>query len=915
MKKLAIITFILGVFCKAAFCASNPTMDFNARLKVEGIGYKPTSDWEFDKNSKTFTPILKSTATSDTNIGIGQTVFFDYAYRPNKKWYIFWSGEVIGNYADRLHLGITEEKRLSDSGNRFHWNAGVLSYNGGNKGFEFFRHVGRPGWEFSGDMFNLYPAQWEIEETLRVGGSIAPTGGKLWYKTPGLGNFAVITGPELTWGAGPMFLLEYEKPGRMITTKIFIKEEAVSWGETTADVADFPAGKGTLEESMWQWNNYEHKRSIEFVINSRLSRSFPMQVGILYQPFRIGETYEYVEEVGEGAGYLGSKYNILEDETKSSDALAGKISVNSKIFPYFNHVFFNATHAGLLAGNKNELSVELYKYPLPKMVFIGKFTYTKPLIGPLPYLHEGTVENPGQVITTPRGPESPFWVTEDSIGSEKNREAMIFDLFVHFDDTPGTNIYKYNYYELGDWNINPEEDARMAFLFNYRLSKYPTGIDLQRYIDENGQLVWEPATESSMWPTKNFIHSLDLLTVLNPWENWKFIFHIHESIAYATANIAYLNNAVPNTWPATSLEPITNPFKFGVTAEVKKFVGKFEYGKNVWGPEDWHYRFGLTIDEFYHGKIGFRFGEPRIGTMLSLDYIAYHETDKEFAALGSFDEVRLTWDLYFGKTVEFARAASADFPDEEIVLKDIQPPKISLKMINLTINKDFTPAENFNAKLSATDDNKINRWNMKVKDANSNVVFQDTGAGDPPIIWKWDGKIDAQRGYAADGRYFLEFMVYDDFSNKSVVRSPYIYVLSGRNSSVPKHELEKKLGPEFKITDGPDMIKITVQSNVIFKSGGSDFKREALDLMDSLSDSLARYSGKEIFVGVHTDSRGSRSLKSRISKSRARSFANYLGKTIDVSESKGYADSKPVADNSTAKGRALNRRVEITILK
>ena len=66
----------------------------------------------------------------------------------------------------------------------------------------------------------------------------------------------------------------------------------------------------------------------------------------------------------------------------------------------------------------------------------------------------------------------------------------------------------------------------------------------------------------------------------------------------------------------------------------------------------------------------------------------------------------------------------------------------------------------------------------------------------------------------------------------------------------------------------------------------------------------------------HTDNTGTRAVNERISKERADAVANFLvGQGISRSRltTEGLAFDQPVADNSTAEGRAQNRRVEIYI--
>ena len=73
----------------------------------------------------------------------------------------------------------------------------------------------------------------------------------------------------------------------------------------------------------------------------------------------------------------------------------------------------------------------------------------------------------------------------------------------------------------------------------------------------------------------------------------------------------------------------------------------------------------------------------------------------------------------------------------------------------------------------------------------------------------------------------------------------------------------------------------------------------------------------KIEVGGHTDNVGEKDANQLLSQNRANSVMKYL---IDhgVSELRltatGYGENSPVADNSTDKGRRLNRRTEVRVL-
>jgi OOP family OmpA-OmpF porin len=73
-----------------------------------------------------------------------------------------------------------------------------------------------------------------------------------------------------------------------------------------------------------------------------------------------------------------------------------------------------------------------------------------------------------------------------------------------------------------------------------------------------------------------------------------------------------------------------------------------------------------------------------------------------------------------------------------------------------------------------------------------------------------------------------------------------------------------------------------------------------------------------IRIEGHTDNVGSASFNQVLSEKRAMSVKNYLverGIEPDRLYVDGFGASKPISDNSTQEGKALNRRVEFIILK
>lgn len=113
-----------------------------------------------------------------------------------------------------------------------------------------------------------------------------------------------------------------------------------------------------------------------------------------------------------------------------------------------------------------------------------------------------------------------------------------------------------------------------------------------------------------------------------------------------------------------------------------------------------------------------------------------------------------------------------------------------------------------------------------------------------------------------------------------------------------------------------DQIKLTMPENVTFATGRYDLSAQAQNSLDKAATTLATYIDTTITVVGHTDSTGGDSINVPLSQNRALAVANYLnakGVAANRISTAGRGSSQPVATNTTAEGRALNRRVEILI--
>jgi outer membrane protein OmpA-like peptidoglycan-associated protein len=114
----------------------------------------------------------------------------------------------------------------------------------------------------------------------------------------------------------------------------------------------------------------------------------------------------------------------------------------------------------------------------------------------------------------------------------------------------------------------------------------------------------------------------------------------------------------------------------------------------------------------------------------------------------------------------------------------------------------------------------------------------------------------------------------------------------------------------------PPQAQRIVLRGVQFDLDKADIRPDAAVILDEAASLLSANPGTQVAVGGHTDSSGSDAYNQSLSERRAASVRDYLAsKGVDASRlsTAGFGESQPVADNATAEGRALNRRVELSV--
>jgi len=126
----------------------------------------------------------------------------------------------------------------------------------------------------------------------------------------------------------------------------------------------------------------------------------------------------------------------------------------------------------------------------------------------------------------------------------------------------------------------------------------------------------------------------------------------------------------------------------------------------------------------------------------------------------------------------------------------------------------------------------------------------------------------------------------------------------------------------IKLEENERGITIHIMDKLLFTSGNADLNKSSVEIMDKIADVLRKLPN-DIRVEGHTDNIPINSSQFQsnwhLSVARALNTAYFLIQNKNLSADKvsivGYSEYRPIATNSTPEGRALNRRVDIVILK
>ena len=598
-------------------------------LDIEYTIHRALPGWTVSKspsginNVYTFTP--GSTSQQDRTARSGQNAFFDFGFHPIDTIMGDIGIEAVGNYDERYWAPVNEEHRLFKDDKNVAVTRGELKYDDKTLMVRGFEAIPNYGWVSENDVFELLPTVMDVEKYRREAGTLTPRGGEMNYKSE-YGNLDVMGGSEIRYGYGASVYAKYDAPAMG------------SW-ENSMVYRD--------EKVPFTLNPDEHRWTVSLNSSWSLSEKATSHMGVLYQPFRKNEPYIDATEVGAGQGVDGTNFDLQQKETKTSDALGFTWRVEGHPDLFVDTAGLGYTYLGPIAGDKQQIDLDAGRSLDKAWTLSGAYIYRQPIVGPQPLLFEGTPSNMGALISTPRGPDDPFWVEWN------NRKAHIGSFTLVYNPTPETWFFKYQKNILDDYNLNPEVEAPFSAAVQYRVTYYPTNTDRMIFWDEDRNVIFDPITGSGALATA---YPFSSATGVARWkiDQWHIIANLSGGQALAGNGVAY---APPNT----SVKPSTTFMQGGLSVDNSIWKVFWIYGQDVWGTEDFEAQLGLTYHRVYQAGLSYIFlkdfeaGFRYVGTRMADDFISLAGGNNE----GAFNEYRFFLTYHFGKTISLGKKYEA----------------------------------------------------------------------------------------------------------------------------------------------------------------------------------------------------------------------------------------------------------------
>jgi outer membrane protein OmpA-like peptidoglycan-associated protein len=145
---------------------------------------------------------------------------------------------------------------------------------------------------------------------------------------------------------------------------------------------------------------------------------------------------------------------------------------------------------------------------------------------------------------------------------------------------------------------------------------------------------------------------------------------------------------------------------------------------------------------------------------------------------------------------------------------------------------------------------------------------------------------------------------------------------------VKRLEAEARIKEQFSRIEGTfqrDEARVYREANDIiirlvgltFASGQSNVEPNYLPLLSKVRNAVEVFPRSRIVIEGHTDSYGGDDSNMALSKRRAEAVGDYMTAQFSIEAFRiaadGFGETRPIANNETAEGRARNRRIDVVI--
>ncbi len=457
-----------------------------------------------------------------------------------------------------------------------------------------FYRVGHYHWGYEGDFFGLYPEA-NYQPDVDLYNADTPNG-VVFEGKKGLSGLKVAMGPQLYWGANPAIIAKYYRSFDDFDFALVHQEDIAR--------QDNGIASSVIPQP-------ESRRTGLYLGFTRGKLTYELG-GIMAGTKRIGRSYTIAEKT-RGPGYLGTGFNVLDDEVDFADTLGARARVTLQAAPFYWYA--QGGYRGLVADGGPDQTLTITGWSLKESgqgnhwavstgaaYYLGQFMIAPNVLVQQP-LEDPLSRDSGEPITgdffdvdTGRffpgvalrnQLNDPFWV-------RSNRETYGFELLLSYDPTPATFLFA--------WDNLDREDAPFSAVLDFVYRVQPTSQDGGLAVALEGfTFAFNGAA-----PAKD-LWDVSLRTIANVTPELRFLPGRRFSFPLRSVNWTFVGEGQARGDDPRSVT------RWGTYGKLSSGSLALDYHLKIddWGPYDYHKDFNLTFPIQSLLDLSYSFSAPK----------------------------------------------------------------------------------------------------------------------------------------------------------------------------------------------------------------------------------------------------------------------------------------------------------------